>query len=52
MKYVVWSTHVPEVGEPHDVEETSRTDKSVANSDREIIQDILHRKSWIQEVES
>lgn len=51
MKYVVWSTHVPEEGEPRDVEETRRTDKGVAHSDREIIQDILHRKSWVQEVE-
>lgn len=51
MKYVVWSTHVPEEGEPFDQEELKRTDKGVANNDREIIQDILHRKSWVQEVE-
>lgn len=51
MRYAVWSTHVPEEGEPRDVLEVTRTDKGVANSDREIIQDILHRKSWVQEVE-
>lgn len=49
MKYTVWSTHVPEEGEPFDVAEVTRTDRKVAEEDRVIVQDILHRKSWIQE---
>jgi hypothetical protein len=52
MKYAVWSTHVPEEGEPVDVLEVTRTDRSVANNDRMIIQEIFHRKAWVHEVES
>jgi len=65
MKYAVWSTHVDfEGAKTHlherkdtitsavDVLEVTRTDKGVANSDRAIIQEIFHRKAWVQEVES
>lgn len=48
-KYTVWSTHVPEEGEPFDVAEVTRTDRRVAESDRLIVQEIFHRKAWIQE---
>ena len=49
MTYIVWSHHVPETGEPYDAVETRRTDRKVAEEDRAILQDILHRKSWVQE---
>jgi hypothetical protein len=65
MRYAVWSTHVEFAGaKTHlherkdtatpavDVLEVTRTDRSVANNDRAIIQEIFHRKSWIQETES
>jgi hypothetical protein len=50
-RYVVWSRHVPEEGEPFDVAEVSRTDFKVASEDRAIFQDIFHRKSWVQDRE-
>jgi hypothetical protein len=49
-KYVVKSRVVPEEGEPFDQVETSRTDYKVAAEDRAIVQDILRRKAWIEEV--
>lgn len=47
-RFVVWSTHVPEEGEPFDVAEVSRSDEKTAREDVGIIQSILHRKAWIQ----
>jgi hypothetical protein len=56
MKYEVWSTHVSYDKEvnipPHDELEVTRTDPKVANEDRSILQDILHRKAWIKETEA
>jgi hypothetical protein len=58
-KYAVWSTLVAPRPEKDSKEpavpavdqlEVTRTDPRVANEDRNIIQDILHRKCWIQEV--
>lgn len=48
-KYVVKSRHVPDEGEPFDFVEVIRTDYKVAQEDRALIQDVLHRKSWIEE---
>jgi hypothetical protein len=54
-RYEVWSTHVSFDKEnpvpARDVLETTRTDRKVAEEDRNIVADILHRKAWINEVE-
>jgi hypothetical protein len=61
IKYAVWSTHVgprPEKDskEPPvpavNVLEVTRTDEKVAREDMSIIQDILHRKTWMVREES
>jgi hypothetical protein len=48
--YQVWSTHLEP--DQHDELETRRTDKNVAYQDRELIQSILHRRAWVNEVQS
>ena len=51
MKYQVWSTVVSYDKElnipPRDQLETTRTDEKIAREDMGIIQDILHRKTWM-----
>jgi len=53
MRYVVWSALPVEQADGSYVAveqvEVTRTDRKVAEEDRAIIQDILHRKSWVQE---
>ena len=60
-RYAVWSTLVAPRPEKDSKEppvpaveqlEVTRTDRRVAEEDRDIVADILHRKAWIQEVES
>lgn len=64
MRYQVWSTHVehkgarthaPErkepVSDPVDKLEVTRTDRKVAEEDRALVAEVLHRKAWINEVE-
>ena len=50
-KFAVWSTVVSYDKElnipPRDQLETTRTDEKVAREDMSIIQDILHRKTWM-----
>jgi hypothetical protein len=36
----------------HDVLETTRTDRRVAEEDAALIKSCFHRKTWVQEVES
>lgn len=51
--YNVFSRVLNEDGETGtDQLETRRTDKNAAYEDRNLIQSILHRKAWVQEVES
>jgi hypothetical protein len=50
-KHEVWSTHVPEEGEPFKVLEVTRTDQKTANEDAALIRDVLHRRSWVQDQE-
>lgn len=63
IKHEVWSTHTsprPErdekptepVAPAHDALEVTRTDRKVAENDASILKEILHRKSWINEVKS
>jgi hypothetical protein len=49
-KYMVWSRVTPEVGEPFDQHELTRTDPKVAENDASLIREVFHRKSWVQEV--
>ena len=60
-RYAVWSTLVAPRPERDSKEppvpavdqlEVTRTDRRVAEEDRAIVADILHRKAWINEVES
>lgn len=51
--YQVWSEHVDlDASTNTQVLETRRTSKTVAHEDRDLIQSILHRKSWVQEVQA
>lgn len=45
MKYQVWS-----LKDDVEVLEVTRTSKTVAYEDRNIIQDILGRKAWVKEI--
>ena len=53
MRYVVWSSLPVEQADGSYVAveqvEVTRTDRKVAEEDRAIIQDILHRKARVQE---
>lgn len=47
----VWSTHGEMDPAPAgDTLETSRTSKDAAYQDKDLIQAILHRTAWVQEV--
>lgn len=49
MSYYVWSQHVEPV--PQRALELKRTDLKVAREDVSLIQSVLHRKAWIEEVD-
>lgn len=58
-KYEVWSTHTGPRPERDSKEppaaavdqlEVTRTDRKVAEDDRALVAEVLHRKSWVKEV--
>jgi hypothetical protein len=60
IRYAVWSTLVGPKPERDSTEppvpavdqlEVTRTDRRVAEDDRNLIADVLHRKAWLQETE-
>ena len=49
-RYEVWSTVVPEEGEPYEQREDTRTDEKTARLDAELIGWVGHRRSWVKDV--
>lgn len=52
VRFAVWSEHTTEDREAPatNVHETTRTERGVAEQDVSILQTMLHRKAWIQEL--